>query len=167
MCGVLPQQDINAIAVRAEDCRERRQPWPRSPNVRSAQNLWMDLSVAQILATVADSDSFGDAGCIARDLARSASRPIRMSSGSIRFASNTAVAKLKPSRPNLPQTPPARTPNASLLEILRTRVVVHLLRIAIDVLARDLEHTRVRVPQHADQLLDFLLNRRGASGLSG
>jgi hypothetical protein len=40
--------------------------------------------VAQILATVADSDSFGDAGCIARGLARSASRPIRMSSGSIR-----------------------------------------------------------------------------------
>src|SRR6266851_7223050 len=83
MCGVLPQQDIKAIAVRAEDGREGKQPWPRAPNVRSAQNLWLDLSVAQILATVADCDSFGDAGCIARDLARSASRPIRMSSGSI------------------------------------------------------------------------------------
>jgi hypothetical protein len=32
----------------------------RSPNVRSAQNLWLDLSVAQILAKVADSGSSGD-----------------------------------------------------------------------------------------------------------
>jgi hypothetical protein len=36
----------------------------------------MDLSVAQILAKVADSDSSGDAGCVARDLARSASKPV-------------------------------------------------------------------------------------------
>ncbi len=70
----------------------------------------------------------------------------------------------------LPQFAPtlqARMLNASLLEILRTKVVVHLVRIAIDVLARDLEHTRVRVPQHADQLLDLLLNRRGASRAFG
>jgi hypothetical protein len=84
---VRPQRDINAIGGSAEDYREGRQPWPRSPSVRSPQNLWMDLSVAQILATVADSDSSGDLGWVARDLARSASRPIRMSSGSIRFAS--------------------------------------------------------------------------------
>ncbi len=76
MCGVRSEQDINAIAGSAEDCREGKQPWPRSPNVRSAQNLWMDLSVAQILAAVADSDSSGDAGCVARDLARSASKPV-------------------------------------------------------------------------------------------
>src|SRR5713101_4456409 len=75
------ERDIKADSGSAEDYREGRQPWPRSPNVRSAQNLWMDLSVAQILATVADSDSSGDAGCIAGDLARSASKPIRMSSG--------------------------------------------------------------------------------------
>src|ERR1700730_17964559 len=96
MCGVRPQRDIDAIAGSAEDYREGRQPWPRSPSVRSAQNLWMDLSVAQILATVADSDSSGDLGWVARDLACSASKAIRMSSGSIRFASNTAVAKSKP-----------------------------------------------------------------------
>src|SRR5712692_7506238 len=74
---VRPERDIKADSGSAEDYREGRQPWPRSPNGWSAQNLWMDLSVAQILATVADSDSSGDAGCIARDLARSASKPIR------------------------------------------------------------------------------------------
>ncbi len=43
--------------------------------------FWLDLSVAQILATVADSDYSGDTRCIARDLARFASKPIRMNSG--------------------------------------------------------------------------------------
>ena len=62
----------------AGDYREGRQLWPRSPSVRSAQNLWLDLSVVQILATMTDSGFFGDAGCIASDLARSTSRPISL-----------------------------------------------------------------------------------------
>jgi hypothetical protein len=60
---VRPEPKYQPDGGSVEDHREGRQPWVRSPNARSAQNLWMDLSVAQILAKVADSDSFRDAGC--------------------------------------------------------------------------------------------------------
>ena len=61
--------------------RERRRPpggevalGEIPQNAWSAQNVWIDLSVAQILAKVGDSDSSGDAGCLARDLACCASK---------------------------------------------------------------------------------------------